>query len=186
MMMHESNKSRCCRALTLLEMVVAISLMTVVLMALLPALAGIRNSWESRQADAEILQNARVLVDHVGRHLRGASRITAVSEPSQEQGYIEFSDNGGHLRRYAIDANGLVEFGPLDGGADLAGPVSRFQFTCYDGKDFVRPTTEPGLIRFVTFTATFPNDSHLGRDKCFSCSAYVRSGAVSPQMEVRR
>ena len=185
-MMRKSSKSRCCRALTLLEMVVAISMMTVVLVTLLPALAGIRNSWESRRANAEILQNARVLVDHVGRHLRTASRVTDVSGPSEEQGYIEFADNDGRLRRYAIDTDGLVEFGPPGDEADLAGPVSRFQFTCYDGTDFVKPTIEPRLIQFVTFTATFPNDSRLGKDKYFSCSAYIRSGAVSNHMGVER
>ena len=184
--MRTSRKNLCRRAVTLVEMVVAISAMTVVLMTLLPTLAGIRNSWESRQANAEILQNARVLTDHVSRHLRAASRITDVSEPSEEQGYIEFADNEGHLWRYVIDADGLVEFGSPAGGADLAGPVSRFQFTCYDSEDFLKPTTEPGLIQFVTFTATFPNGSHLGTDKCFSCSAYVRSGAVSRKMEAGR
>jgi type II secretory pathway pseudopilin PulG len=167
-------------------MVVAISMMTVVLATLLPALAGIRNSWESRQANAEILQNARVLIDHVGRHLRTASRITAVSGPSEEQGYIEFTDNGGRLRRYAINTDGLVEFGPPGDEADLAGPVNRFQLTCYDGKDFVRPTIEPRLIQFVTLTTTFPNDSRLGKDRCFSCSAYIRSGAVSRHVGVER
>ena len=110
----KSRKTRCSRALTLLEMVVAISMMTVVLMALLPALAGVRRSWETRQANAEILQNARVLIDHVSRHLSTAARITDVSRPTEERGYVEFVDNRGHLQRYAVDANGLVQFGPPD------------------------------------------------------------------------
>ena len=158
-MQHKSRKTRRSRALTLLEMVIAISAMTVILMTLLPTLAGIRNSWDTRQANAEIMQNARVLTDHVARHLSTAARITDVSAPSEEQGYIEFADNGGNICRYAVGPDGLVEFGPPDSGADLAGPVSRFQFACYDGNDFVTPATESDRVQFVTLTATFPKAS---------------------------
>lgn len=177
-MQYRNNTTRRSRALTLLEMVIAVSAMTVVLMTLLPALVGIRNSWDARQGDAEITQNARVLVDHFGRHLSTAARITDVSAPSEEQGYIEFTDNDGNTCRYAVGGDGLVEFGPPDGGADLAGPVSRFQLACYDGNDFVTPTVEPGLVQFVTLTVTFPNAFHLGKEKKLSCSAHIRSAAV--------
>jgi len=182
----KSRKTRCSRALTLLEMVVAISMMTVVLMALLPALAGVRHSWEARQANAEILQNARVLIDHVSRHLSTAARITDVSRPSEEKGYIEFADNGGHLQRYAVDANGLVQFGPPEDGADLAGPVSRLQFACYDGSDLATPMSEPELAQLVTLTVAFPTGSNPGRDKRFSCSVYMRSAAVAGIGKVAR
>jgi type II secretory pathway pseudopilin PulG len=165
-------------------MVVAISMMTVILMALLPALAGIRRSWETRQANAEILQNARVLIDHVSRHLSTAARITDVSRPSEERGYIEFADNGGHLRRYAVDANGLVRFGPPEDGADLAGPVNRLQFACYDGSDLATPISEPKLAELVTLTVAFPTGSDPGRDKRFSCSVYIRSAGVAGNGEV--
>lgn len=178
-MQYRNNKTRRSRALTLLEMVIAVSAMTVVLMTLLPALAGIRNSWDARQGEAEITQNARVLADHFGRHLSTAARITDVSAPSKEQGYIAFADNDGNTYRYAVGGDGLVEFGPPDSGADLAGPVSRFRLACYDGRDFVTPTVEPGLVQFVTLTVTFPNVSRLGKDKNLSCSAYIRSAAVA-------
>jgi hypothetical protein len=167
-------------------MVVAISMMTVVLMAMLPALAGVRHSWEARQANGEILQNARVLIDHVSRHLSTAARITDVSRPSEERGYIEFVDNGGNLQRYAVDANGLVQFGPPEDGADLAGPVSRLQFACYDGSDLATPISEPELAQLVTLAVTFPTGSDPGRDKRFSCSVYVRSAAVAGRGKVAR
>jgi type II secretory pathway pseudopilin PulG len=182
----KSRKTRCSRALTLLELVVAISMMTVVLMALLPALAGVRHSWEARQANAEVLQNARVLIDHVSRHLSTAARIADVSMPSEAMGYVEYVDHSGHLQRYAVDANGFVQFGPPDDGADLAGPVSRLQFACYDGNDLVTPIPEPGLAQLVTLTVTFPTGSDVSKDKRFSCSVYIRSAAVLGKGKVAR
>lgn len=166
------------KALTLVEMVVATSAMAVILVTMMPALAGIRNSWDTRRANDEIVQNARVLADHLQRHLSTAERITAVSGSGDENGTIEFVGADGGTWRYAVGAQDDVQFGPTDSPADLAGPVSRFQIVCYDGNDFVTPITEPARIQFVRVTATFANSASLGREKPFTCSVFLRSAAI--------
>jgi hypothetical protein len=169
------------KALTLVEMVVATSAMVVILMTMVPVLAGIRNSWDTRQANSEIVQNARVLTDHIQHHLATATQITAVSAPAQEKGTIEFTGADGGTYRYAVGAQDYVQFGPADHLADLAGPVDRFQWICYDGNDFVTSTVEPARIQFVTMTTTFANSASLGLDKTFSCSVYLRSAAIAAE-----
>ncbi len=180
--MRQLDNSNCrTKALTLVEMVVAISMMVIVLATIVPALAGIRNSWDSRQGNVQIVQNARVLADHIYRHLAVAEQITAVSSPAQEKGSIEFVGSDGQTYRYTMNPEGYVQYGLLDSPADLAGLVSRFQFTCYDGNDFDTPTTVPTEIQFVTMEATFVNAAALGKDKTFRCSVYLRRAPVEPR-----
>ena len=166
------------RAVTLVEMVVAMSIMAIVMAAVLPLFAGIRNTWDTRQANAEIVQNARVLADHLHRTLATATRITDVSPSAQKNGFIEFVANNGMVYRYAVGEDDYVQFGPSGEPGDLAGPVSRFQFTCYDGNDFTTPTLDALSIRFVAVEATFPNEASAGADKAFSTRIYIRAGTL--------
>lgn len=165
-------------AVTLVEMVVAMSAMAVVLAAVLPLFAGIRGNWDTRQANAEIVQNARVLADHLHRTLATASEITDVSPSTQETGFIEFAAHDGTVHRYAVGPDRYIQFGPPDEPGDLAGPVSRFRFTCYDGNDFTTPTVEASSIRFVAVETTFANAVSLGIDKTFTTRVYVRAGTL--------
>jgi len=166
------------RGVTLVEMVVAISLMTVALTAMVPLLRSIQNSWDSRQGAAEVLQNGRVLSDHLYRQLATAIQITDVSGDSDASGYIEFVDGDGVTRRYETGADGYVQFGAVGGLSDLAGPVSRFQFACYDGNDFSTPTVDADAIRFVSNRTTYTNTSNLGSDKTLLTNVFVRSGPI--------
>ncbi len=164
------------KGVTLVEMVVAISMMTVVLSAILPLLASIRNSWDTRQADAEALQNGRVLTDHIQRHLATASVITDVSLASDETGYIEFTDADGISRRYQIGPNGYVQYGAVGDLADLAGPVSKLQFTCHSLEAPDVSTTDTESIRLVDLSVTFTSTGQLSSDKTMASSVYLRTG----------
>jgi type II secretory pathway pseudopilin PulG len=77
-------------ALTLLEMVMALAMMAIVFAAIVPLFRQIRDGWDSKQAAAETLQNGRILIDHMNRNLAKAVKITAVSDSSEPNGYIEF------------------------------------------------------------------------------------------------
>jgi len=163
-------------------MIVAVSMMTIIFSAVLPLFAGIRNSWDTKQANTEIIQNGRVLTDHLHRNLMKAVRITSVSDSAETNGYIEFEDNDGNTLRYDVAANKYVEFGPVGSVSDLAGPVNQFQFTCHDGNDFSTPITDPASIRFVTLKVVFLNPASLGQEKPFTTSVYLRS-ETAPGLE---
>jgi len=165
------------KALTLLEMVIAMAIMVIVFAALLPQFRAILNSWDSKAAAAETLQNARVLIDHINRNLTEAARITAVSDFTETVGFIEFEDNEGEGLRYDVDANDYVQFGLIGSLSELAGPVSQLQFTCYDGNDFVNPITDANDIRFVKAEATLTNPAAMGRDITFTAQTYLRVGS---------
>jgi type II secretory pathway pseudopilin PulG len=173
-MNHRTKKIRLRSGLTLLELVIAMAMITIIFAAVLPQFAAIRNSWDSKQGIAEALQNGRVLMDHINRNLSKAAKITNVSASSQTNGYIEFANVVGDVNRYDIHStNNYVEFGPQPGTlSDLAGPVSLLRFTCYSACDLNTPITDPN-IRVVKVDATFTNSSGLGQAKTFTTWAYL-------------
>jgi len=176
-MRYRSNKIRVSTGLSLVEMIIALAIMVIVFAAIVPQFRAIRNSLDSKAGAAEALQNGRVLIDHLSRNLSKAVRITAVSEPNETDGYIEFQDDDGNNLRYDIAANNYVEFGPVGSLSDLAGPVSQLQFTCYDANDLDTPITNVGDIRYVKVQATLTNAAPLGQDKTFTAWAYLRTNS---------
>ncbi|UCE99535.1 MAG: type II secretion system protein [Planctomycetota bacterium] len=162
-------------ALTLTEMMIAVVIMAIVFAAVAPQLRAIQNSWASKKANLEVVENGRALMDHITLHLMAAKTITAVSSSTETEGYIEFEDNDGNTMRYDIAANNYVEFGPVGDLADLAGPVSQLQFTCYDACDFDTAIAEPNLIRYVQVQATLTNSAPLGQDRTFTARTYLRT-----------
>jgi len=164
--------------LTLVEMVIAIAIMTIIFAAILPQFRIVQNSWDSQAGAAETLQNGRVLIDHLNRNLSKATRITAVSSPSETNGYIEFQDNDANNLRYDIGVSNYVEFGPIGSLSDLAGPVSKLQFSCYGAVDLSTPITDVNAIRSVKVETTMTNPAKLDQDMTFTTQAYIRTNAL--------
>jgi len=169
-----NSKTRCIPGLTLLEMAIALAMMGIVFGAIVPQFTAIRNSWDSKQGAAESLQNGRVLIDHLNHNLAKAVKISAVSDSSETSGYIQFEDNDGNDLRYEISSS-YVQFGEVGDLSDLAGPISRLQFTCYDACDLDTPVTDVNFIRFVNVQTILANSAALGQDKTLTTSVYLRT-----------
>ncbi len=167
--------------MTIMEMIMALTIISLVFAAMLPQFRLINNSWDSKRGNAEVLQNGRVLMDHISRNLSKAVKINAVSDPCETNGYIEFEDNDGNNLRYEIDAGNYVEFGLVGNLSDLAGPVSSLQFTCYDDNDFSTSITDCNYIRLVNVQAVLTNSASMGQDKTFTTSAYLRTNDESTE-----
>jgi len=161
------------RGTTLIELVVAITLMALVMGTVVPLIGSLRNNLDSAQSNMNTLQKGRSLFNHLSLHLGQAIRITAVSPASQTLGYIEFEDDLGDAYRYDVGADSYVEYGLAASQENLAGPVSQLQFTCYSHHDMNSPITDVNSIRFVEVQATIINQGTTGQDKTFSTSAYV-------------
>ena len=169
-----------CRGLTLLEVIISLTIILIIFAAILPQFRNVQNSWASKQAGAESVQNARVVMDFLNRRLAAATRITAVSDPADSRGYIEFEDNKGNAIRCELSANDYIQYGDTaEGLFDLAGPVSKLQFTCYTLDDLDTPTTDVDFIRLVKVETTLTNSAPLGQDKNFTTAAYLQTNWFS-------
>jgi type II secretory pathway pseudopilin PulG len=183
-MKQEIDKIQFCSGLTLLEMVIAMVIMAAIFAVLVPQLKALQNSWNSRAGSSEILQNGRVLIDHLQRTLASASKLSAVSGPAETEGFIQFYDVNGDLKKYDVvgTTQKYINYGSLGHLKELAGPVSEFQITCYDACDLdtpLNPVTAPALVKCVNFEITFPNSSAMGQDLTLNTKVYLRTGSLS-------
>ncbi len=157
------------------------AIITIIFAAVLPQFRAIKNGWDSRREGADVIQNGRVLIDHISRNLAKAVRINDVSESTELDGFIEFQDNDGNNFRYDVNSTtSFVEFGLADGVLyDLAGPVNDLQFTCYDACDLDTPlditTADINDIRYVEVQTTLINSLSADRNKIFTAAAYLRT-----------
>ncbi|MHC4565012.1 MAG: PulJ/GspJ family protein [Planctomycetota bacterium] len=178
-MRRQSRKTRLYPALTLTETVISLAIMAIIFGVLLPQLRGIQNSWDTQAGSSETLQNGRVLTEHLHRNLAEAARITAVSDSSTTSGYIEFIDNDANSFRYDVNStSNYVEFGPVGSLSDVAGPVSQFQFACYDAFDLGTPITDVNSIRNVKVTTTLTNSAVMDQDMTFATQVYIRANTL--------
>ncbi len=165
--------------MTLIEVLVALVVLVLVMAAVVPQIRAIQNSWASKRENTEVIQNSRVLVDHIVSSLSQAKKVTAVSAAAQTNGFIEFENNDGNTMRYEIDSgDNYVVFGPVGNLSELAGPVSQLQFACYDACDLDTPITDVNEIRTVKIQTTFINSAQLGRNQSFIGRAYLRTNSA--------
>jgi len=165
------------KAFSLVEMMVAMALVVIIFAAVVPQFRAIRNSWATTEASSTILQNAAVLADHINRNLATAKQIVSVSPSGVPTGFITFKDNLGATKKYMV-SNGYVVFGDEGSEQQLAGPVSRFQISCYLINPAVTLTTDANTIRLVKVETDFANSS-TGASKTFATSVYLQTNATT-------
>ncbi|OHB59076.1 MAG: hypothetical protein A2173_08240 [Planctomycetes bacterium RBG_13_44_8b] len=163
-----------CKGVTLVELIVAFSLIVIIFAAVVPQFRAIRISWAGAETAASIIQNGRVLSEHITRNLSAASKVISVSLASQVQGYITFTDANEDSYRYMY-SGGYVVFGSVGSEEQLAGPVSRFQITCYSIDPSFAATTDTNDIRYVEIETDFTNSDPLGTDKTFKTGVLLRT-----------
>lgn len=164
------------RGTTIVELTVAMAILAVVFVAVMPVFAAIRNHADAAGADAEMVQNARILNEQLYRHLAQAKRITAMSGSTESDGHIEFEAADGAVRRCQLGASGCVEFGPVGDLCELAGPVESLKFTCYDGNDSAVQTDVAEHVRLVTWEARLDSAATLAQDRTIRGACYLRVG----------
>lgn len=162
---------------TLVELMVAVAIMATVFVAVVPLFAGVRNSADTRWANLEMIQNARVLNEQLCRSLAGARRVVAVAAGTSDAGYIEFEAADGTVYRCALGAGGYIEFGPVDNPGELVGPVEYLRFACYSGNDLSRLAQTPEEIRLVTWETRLRSAGRLAQDRTISGACYLRVDA---------
>ncbi len=159
---------------TIVELTIAVAIMATVFAAIMPLFAGIRNSADTQWANLEMVQNARVLNEQLGRCLAGARRIVAISSSVNSDGCIEFEAADGVIYRCELGAGGYVELGPAGDLSELVGPVEFLRFAGYDGRDLSRPVQTPDAVRLVTWEAGLHRGGALARDRIVQGACYLR------------
>jgi type II secretory pathway pseudopilin PulG len=161
------------KAITLIELIVAMTMMIIIFTAIVPQFNVIRTSWANNEVASTLIQNGIVLDEHINRNLSAAKQLISVSPSSATNGYIIYNDAVGNQKRYMV-SDGNVVFGDLGSEEPLAGPVSRFQVSSYSLNNFDSPTTDANTIRFIQIQTDFTNSD---KSKTFTTSAYLPANA---------
>jgi hypothetical protein len=162
------------------ELTIAVALMVIVVGAVVPLFRGIHNSWDTRQGEADLVQNGRVLIEHLRNQLAKSKGITSVSASTSTNGFIQFKGNDDLTYRYDIAADHYVEFGQTGSLTDLAGPVSTLKFSCYAADALTTPITDGNDIRLVKIETTLSNSAPMGHTQTWKTSVQLRCDLVPP------
>lgn len=172
---HRKNYNR---AMTLIELIIAMGILVIIFSVVAPQFHHIQKSWAAKEKKVEVVQNGRVVVEHIFRHISQAVQITAVSESTDVQGYIEYLDNDGNNYRYSL-ADGYIQFGLYDDEtselADLGGTIDSLTFTCYIADDYNEPSLDCENIRLVEIELGLTSPE--GESRVFNASAYRRANS---------
>lgn len=176
---HANDKMTGPRGTTIVELTVAVAIVATVFAAVMPLFAGVRNSADTRWANLEMIQNARILNEQLCRCLAGAWRITDMSTGTNDDGYIQFEVAGGTAYRCALGPGGRIEFGPVGDPDELVGPVEYLRFICYDANDLIHPARTPDGVRLVTWETRLHSAGRLARGRVVrgACCLRVAAGA---------
>ncbi len=158
---------------TLVEMILALSLVSVVFLVILPQFRILQAGWDSKESASEIQQNARVLQEHLHRYLAAARSISVISGSGQSLGVVEFQDAAGQTCRYEVGPDGYVYFGTAGNLSLLAGPVSRFQISGFSLDDLINPAEEVSSIRLIRVSSVIAGTG--GRSESYDFSVYLRT-----------
>jgi prepilin-type N-terminal cleavage/methylation domain-containing protein len=173
------NARRC--GMTLIEIIISLAIITIILVVTVPQFAMMRSSWASKASATDVLQNGRILMEHLERNLSKAIEITAVSSSSTTNGYIQFVADDGNSYRYDINPNNnYVEYGAPGHLSILAGPTTQLLFSCYDACNLdtpLNPITDPSLIRCVKANFTLYSTTTVSQSKTFTTQTYLRTNS---------
>jgi type II secretory pathway pseudopilin PulG len=174
-----NGKNRFSAGMTLVETVIAVAMTVIIFLAIVPIFYAVRKGWDLKEADAEVLQSGRVLIDHISRTLSQAAEITEVGAPCTNQGHIVFIANDGNSMEYTTGAS-YVTYGPAGQTQYLAGPVTQIHFACYDGNDFSKHVDANNAdavktIRMIQVLATVTHPTKTGHEKDFATTVYLRT-----------
>ena len=176
------------RGLTLIETVLAMTMMVVIFLAIVPIFYVVRKGWDSKEANAEVLQSGRVFIDHISRTLSEAAEITEVGDFCDPNGHIVFVANDGNSMEYTW-GNHYIMYGPEGATHEMAGLYTSIRYTCYDGNDFNTPIDheDPNAVataRVVKVNATLTHPTKAGHEKDFETTVYLRTKFSDATREV--
>ena len=161
--------------MTLLELVLASTMMTVVVTSVAMLLRGVHLAWEVQEGDFQRLQAAHATLRHIVRQARQAQSVAAITPSGDSAGSLSLTMPSGAVYVWARDSGtDEVKFGT--GAADqlLAQGIMELRFTGYLG-DGVTTTTSVAEIRAIKCQVGIQLPRESGGGRTITCWAWLRA-----------
>lgn len=136
--------------MTLIEVLVVTSLLALVVGALMPVLTAGEQTWRHAHRRTEMVQNARIGMDHLMDRLRAVQTFSVIS--STNIGFTYFYGDGISTlaAEYQLNGNELEwRYDAPSPFRSLAGPFRSMSVTCFDAAGAVIACTSVASVRSV-------------------------------------
>jgi prepilin-type N-terminal cleavage/methylation domain-containing protein len=158
--------------LSLLEMMVATTIMATLMASVVVTIRSGYAIWNAQEADIDLLENGYGVLRHFNQQMRQATSITSISAPSDTTGDLSFLTAAGTTRTWSHNGGPKeVYFNNGASNALLAKSIETLAFTGYEA-DGVTETTTVTEIQAVKCTVQVVL---AGATRTISCRAWIRS-----------
>ena len=162
------------RALTLLELIIASSMMTVVVTSVAVLLRGANQAWQAVDADHARLNAAAATLRHIVRNVRQAGSVVAISPAADVSGSLSLAMPSGQTVVWDHNAaTQMVNYGPTSATSLLAEGITELIFTGYRA-DGVTVTAVPAEVQLVRCQVKVQLPRETGGERTLSSFAWLR------------
>ena len=160
---------------TLLELILATTLLTGMVVATAVVLRTGHVAWQANQADAELVSAANATVRHIVRRVRQAEAVAAISDPSDTSGSLSVLMPSGATMVWNHDgATRQVLFGTGSADSLLGQEIATLGFAGYEA-DGTTQTTVPADIQSIKCHVTVELPRKTNGTCSVSCWAWLRA-----------
>lgn len=161
--------------MSLLELVIASTMLALVLTSISVVLRTSRGAWEAHEADFTRLENLHGTLRHIVREARQAKSVSGISAASNNAGSLSLLMPNGETHVWQHDnANQRVNFGLTTADQLLANQINSLTFSAYKA-DGTTLTTNPADIRSIKVQATTQLPRETNGLKTASSWVWIRS-----------
>jgi type II secretory pathway pseudopilin PulG len=171
-MKHAACKRR--RGLSLLEMVIASSMLALLLTSMSVVLRTGRQAWEAHEADYIRIEALHSTLRHIVRQIRAADAVTAISASNVNNGSLSLRMDDGSIQAWLRDNSNNVWSGITTANQLLGTGITQLRFEGLRA-DGVTPTTTVSQIQCIRVTAQVQLPRETGGAKSASSLAWIRS-----------
>ena len=151
------NKALTKRGFTLVELILVIGMIAIIGVATVGMLHDSHAIWRMTSKRSTLLQDSQAAMEQMLRMLRQAKRIDTVSAPTDQAGYITFTNTSDIVEEFSRDSGAdELDYGEPGSLNALCGTLTGLVLTCYDvdGAALADPV-EVSDVRSVEIAATF-------------------------------
>ncbi len=147
---------KCCRAFTLVELILVVGTIGMVSGALVGVVGNSYKDFKAGSDRSTLLQDGQAVIDQMVRTLRQAKAFVAVSASTDQAGYITYTSADDVSEQFKLNTQRReLEYGPPASLSALTGDVSSLTFTCYDTNGVaLTGAVEPNSVKSVQIAMT--------------------------------
>jgi Tfp pilus assembly protein PilW len=163
------------RGLSLLELVIATSMLALVMTTVSVVMRTGRQAWEAHTADYERIEAGHATLRHLVRRIRQARGVDAVTAPTDASGQLALRLPDGTVEVWDHDdATSNVNYGVTTPDQLLANNIAGLRFTSYAANG-TTTTMVPDEIRALHLEVTVQLPIESGGTRLIKSWAWIRS-----------